>query len=187
MSRCVAYCEGFDSLDLSVTETLFPGADYIAYPDYENTFRAVLDWQADFAVMPFEKSLGGEVGAVMDLIFDGSLFINRVVSADNDTETVRYAILSRQQSIAADVCDSIILMFTLKNEPGTLARAIGTIADHGFNLRTLRSRPMHDIPWHNYFYTELDGDDRTVTGRQMLADLRIVCETIKVAGRFHSE
>ena len=187
MSQCVAYCGGMDPKDFSVTTKLFPEAKRDAYQNYDKTYAAVVDWKADCAVMPFEKSRTGEVGHVLDLMFAGDLFINRVVKSDNDSETVRYAVLSRQEDKEAAPSDYFLLMFTVKDETGSLAKAINAISDHGFNMRIMRSRPMQDLPWHYYFYAEAAGDDRTEIGQKMLEAMNSACESVKVLGRYTEE
>ena len=85
--------------------------------------------------------------------------------------------------------EHFVLVFTVKNEAGALARAIDIIGRCGFNMRTLRSRPMKELLWQYYFYVEIDGSTENETGREMIAELNKVCDKLKVAGKFapHSE
>ena len=80
-------------------------------------------------------------------------------------------------------------MFSVKNEAGTLARAIGIIGKYGYNMTALRSRPLRDHSWQYYFYIELDGTIDTEDGKKMMEELRAVCDKLKVAGTFapHTE
>ncbi|MCR4561971.1 MAG: chorismate mutase [Bacilli bacterium] len=55
-----------------------PGAKMIARPSFEKAYQAVLDGEADLAILPIENSYAGDVGAVMDLVFSGPLYINRI-------------------------------------------------------------------------------------------------------------
>ena len=75
-------------------------------------------------------------------------------------------------------------MFTVKDEAGGLAKAVNVISAHNFNMRVLRSRPMKNLPWHYYFYAEVEGDDRSAEGRGMISALRGVCPSLKVAGHY---
>ena len=70
---------------------------------------------------------------------------------------------------------------------GALAGAVRVIGRHGFNMRVLRSRPMKNLPWQYYFYAEIEGDDRSGEGRQMLRELEQHCNILKTAGRFGPE
>ena len=46
--------------------------------DFDMAYKAAADGECDFAVLPLENSYAGEVGAVTDMIFSGSLFINGI-------------------------------------------------------------------------------------------------------------
>ena len=63
---------------------MFPEAQLIAYPDFAAAHRAVEQGEADSAVLPLENSYAGEVGAVMDLLFSGELYINQVMDLEID-------------------------------------------------------------------------------------------------------
>lgn len=57
----------------------FPGAVLEASPDFTSAYRAVEEGRCDCAVLPIENSYAGDVGDVMDLIFSGSLYVNRII------------------------------------------------------------------------------------------------------------
>jgi len=77
-----------------------------------------------------------------------------------------------------------ILMFTVRNEAGALARAVEIIGRYGFNMKTLRSRPMKTLLWQYYFYVEAEGDIDSEEGRQMLRVLEMYCDRLKVLGTY---
>jgi chorismate mutase/prephenate dehydratase len=58
---------------------MFPEAELVAFPDFTEAYRAVEQGDYDCAVLPLENSYAGEVGAVMDLMFSGDLYVNQVV------------------------------------------------------------------------------------------------------------
>lgn len=100
--------------------------------------------------------------------------------------TTRFAVFSKAENKMTEKKkgSAFILLFTVKDEVGGLAKAVSVISAFEFNMRVLRSRPMKGLLWHYYFYAELEGDDRSDRGRQMLRTLKGVCNTIKVAGRY---
>lgn len=104
-------------------------------------------------------------------------------SKDN---TTRFAVFSRVENIDPIKRDTaaFLLLFTVKDEVGALAKAINIISAYNYNMRVLRSRPMKDLPWHYFFYAETEGDDATENGRKMISALRGVCPTVKVVGRY---
>lgn len=102
------------------------------------------------------------------------------------TNTTRFAVFSRVENPQGTKREggAFLLLFTVKDEVGGLAKAINLVSAYDFNMRVLRSRPMKDLPWHYYFYAEVEGDDRSENGRRMLGALRGACPMVKVAGRY---
>ena len=102
--------------------------------------------------------------------------------------TTRFAVLSKVRA-ACPTLTSSVLMFTVKNEAGSLANAISIIGKHGYNMTALRSRPMKKHSWQYYFYIEIDGTTDTENGTDMLRELGRVCDRLKVVGTFapHTE
>ena len=102
------------------------------------------------------------------------------------TNTTRFAVLSRSENrnISKEHGAHFILMFTVRNEAGALARALNIIGAHGFNMRTLRSRPMQELLWQYYFYVEAEGNIRGYEGKCMLEELTVCCDKIKCVGSF---
>ena len=105
---------------------------------------------------------------------------------EDRSNTTRFAVLSRveNQHAAPKDNNAFILMFTVKDEAGGLAKAINVIGSYGFNMRVLRSRPMKGLAWHYYFYVEAEGDDQSEAGQRMITALQGVCPLVKVVGRY---
>ena len=57
---------------------LFPNAEKVSCMNFAEAYQKVCAGKCDFAVLPIENSYAGEVGQVLDLIFDGELFVNGV-------------------------------------------------------------------------------------------------------------
>ena len=76
--RTVAFCGVEGAYAHLAARRLFPEARCRGYGDFEAAYRAVENGECDCAVLPLENSYAGEVGTVMDLMFTGSLYINRV-------------------------------------------------------------------------------------------------------------
>lgn len=83
--------------------------------------------------------------------------------------------------------EAFTMILIVKNEAGAVARAITTIGDFGFNMRTLRSRPQKTLLWNYYFYIEGEGDLSTVKGVKMLEMLKENCEMVKVLGNYPAD
>ena len=105
----------------------------------------------------------------------------------SDSNTTRFAVFSRIQKSANRDDNRFIMMFTVKNEPGSLGRAVSAIGENGFNLRVLKSRPTKELSWDYYFYAEGEGRINSYEGRRMLSALEAVCMNVKVIGSFAEE
>ncbi len=100
--------------------------------------------------------------------------------------TTRFAVFSRSlhEHKINEMGVHTILLFTVRNEAGALARAIDIIGKHGFNMRTLRSRPMKELLWQYYFYVEAEGNIYTDEGTAMLNELKQYCDKLKPVGTY---
>ena len=105
---------------------------------------------------------------------------------ENKTNSTRFAIFSRvaNKHVSKDSGVHSILLFTVRNEAGALATAIDIIGKHGFNMRTLRSRPMKELLWQYYFYVELEGNIQTESGSSLMEALGEYCDRLKFAGAY---
>ena len=108
---------------------------------------------------------------------------------EDRANTTHFAVFSKTESFPAGKRENnaFILLFTVKDEVGGLAKAINVISAYDYNMRVLRSRPMKDLPWHYYFYAEVEGDDQSERGKRMLSALNGACTQVKIAGRYPSE
>ena len=104
------------------------------------------------------------------------------------TNTTRFAAFSRTKKDAAKgrkSNENFILVFTVKNEAGALAKTLDIIGAHGYNMRNLRSRPMKELMWSYYFYIEAEGNINSEDGRDMLTELGATCDRLKLAGTYY--
>lgn len=105
------------------------------------------------------------------------------------TNTTRFAVFSRAQHLPeqrSKLGENFILVFTVKNEAGALAKALDIIGAYNFNMRNLRSRPMKELLWNYYFYVEVEGNVNTEDGRDMLTALSATCAKLKLVGTYRS-
>lgn len=248
---------------------MFAEAVKVPYKSFTEAYRAVEDGECELAVLPIENSTNGEVGEVSDLLFSGSLFVNRVydlpithdllgvkgataedircvlshpqalgqcrdyirekgldttevantataakevaklasvsvgaiaseeaakefglVTLDKNlcasrSNTTRFAVLSRTENktdATSAVCS--MLHFTVRHEAGALAGAIDIIGKCGFNMLSLRSRPIKNSLWQYYFVVELEGNLSSREGEVMLNMLRGYCDKVKPVGTY---
>lgn len=105
----------------------------------------------------------------------------------NAQNTTRFAVFSRVMTQDLKANGIFLMMFTVKNLPGSLAQAISSFGDAGYNLRSLRSRPIKDVPWKYYFYVEGEGSISSEKGRKLIETLKKDCEEVKELGHYINE
>ncbi len=108
---------------------------------------------------------------------------------DSGINSTRFAVFSRSLNTHDNNIkyenESFILVFTVKNEAGALASTLNIIGAHGYNMRSLKSRPMKDLQWNYYFYIEAEGNIHTQNGKDMLQELSALCAGLKLVGTYH--
>ena len=232
---------------------LFPHAEAVSYPTWDEVFDAVERGDAARGVVPFENSHAGDVSAVLDLcynhpalwvvdVYDLPISQNLLVLPGTKLDQIR-SVYSHQQAIAqsetflrqfglpatamantamaakfvAESGDSskaaiasvetaalyglevlvpsintdgdnttrfivlsrekptggnrFSLLFTVDNKPGKLGEVIQIIGASGFNMESIKSRPMPHVPFEYYFYVELVGDPTADETAALLREL----------------
>lgn len=100
-------------------------------------------------------------------------------SAEN---TTRFAVIARQAPASGE---RFSLLFTVSHSAGQLAGAMQIIARYGFNMESIRSRSVKNVPWQYYFYVEIVGDASSPQAQAMLEELRQTCEQLKLLGVYN--
>lgn len=77
--------------------------------------------------------------------------------------------------------ERIVLLFSVSDRSGALLDALRILANYGFNMKSLHSRPRKDLPWQYYFYVEAEGEGDESA---LLRDLESCCIDAKIAGRY---
>jgi len=160
--------------------------EYIVSRDFETEDANNTAVAAKAVAESDDKSLGAIASAETAKIY-GLKVLEANINKSGEN-TTRFAVLSKVRATSPSLSNSV-LMFTVKNEAGSLANAIGIIGKYGYNMTALRSRPLKKHSWQYYFYIEIDGSTETNEGRMMLSELSRVCDKLKVVGTFapHSE
>jgi prephenate dehydratase len=74
------------------------------------------------------------------------------------------------------------LVFSVRNEPGSLHRALAVIAAAGLNMSKIESRPSRNAAWEYVFWVDLDADVRGAATRMALAELEGVTTMLRILG-----
>ena len=76
------------------------------------------------------------------------------------------------------------LVFTTRNIPGALFRALSAIALRDLNLTKIESRPLRGKPWEYLFYVDLIGRVEDERVQNALGHLRELADLLRVLGSY---
>ncbi len=150
--------------------------------EYTNTALA-----AKFVAQNQNKTIAAIASAEAADIF-GLEVLDRNIN-ESRSNTTRFAAFTRSRNTRSSsvMGAHFILVFTVKNEAGSLAKAMDVIGKCGFNMRTLRSRPMKELLWQYYFYVEAEGNIDSDRGAEMMERLSEFCDRLKLVGTYIKE
>ena len=132
-----------------------------------------------------DPSVGAIASAEAAALYGLEVLERRVNTSS--TNSTRFATFSRSRNMPAGnghMDEHFILVFTVLNEAGALAKTLNIIGSHGFNMCNLHSRPMKELMWNYYFFVELEGNVNTPDGEDLLLQLGTVCEKLKLLGTY---
>ena len=149
---------------------------------FENTALA-----AKYVLEQNDPTIGAIASAESAKIF-GLNILERHIN-DSNLNATRFAVLSKAENrvLAKESGTHFVLMFTVRNEAGSLVKALEIIAQHDFNMLALRSRPMKELLWQYYFFVECEGNVHSESGKEMITELKDYCDKLKIAGSFKED
>lgn len=99
---------------------------------------------------------------------------------DDKRNFTRFFLIQKRKKIAPNA-DKTSLVFSLKNVPGALFKALSVFALRDLDLSKIESRPVRGKPWEYIFFVDvLRGDDEAM--RLALRHLEEVAGFVKVLG-----
>ncbi len=116
----------------------------------------------------------------------GLKLIDRKINKDSKN-TTRFAVFSRIPRGQSIGDENFIVLFTVRDEAGSLSKAISVFGECGYNLKALKSRPSKDVIWNYYFFLEGEGKLSNDDEKNMLEKLSQVCTNVRLAGRYGKE
>ncbi len=169
---------------LSHPQALGQCRDYLKEKGFEQLEYTNTALAAKYVSENGDKSIAAIASAEAAEIF-GLKVLERNINASR-SNTTRFAVFSKSENKHAskEMGVHTVLLFTVRNEAGALAKAIDVIGKHGFNMRTIRSRPMKELLWQYYFYVEAEGNIHTDDGKAMMKELHNYCDKLKSIGTY---
>lgn len=115
----------------------------------------------------------------------GGRILRRSIEDDRRNFT-RFFLLSRssQRAAASGQAEKTSIVFTVRNQPGSLFRAMSVFALRDISLTKIESRPLRGKPWEYLFYVDFLGDAASEAPANALRHLREFCDSLKVLGSY---
>ncbi len=140
----------------------------VALAQCRNFFRKHPKLQSE----PFYDTAGAVKHILQNKVADAAGIASKLAAAqyggnvlkaaieDNKEDYTRFFLVRRLKSKTKRLPSSAgankaSIAFALKNEPGTLFRALSIFAAHGINMTKIESRPVPGKPWEYIFYVDL--------------------------------
>ena len=78
------------------------------------------------------------------------------------------------------------IVFSARDEPGSLFQVLQVLADNNLNMKKLESRPIPGSPWEYMFYVDLDVPAERASFDRAMEQVQAAAASYRLLGLYHS-
>ena len=98
----------------------------------------------------------------------------------------RFVVLARDDHAAVADPTRASIVFSARDEPGSLFQVLQVLADRSLNMKKLESRPIPGRPWEYMFYVDLDLPPKRGQFEQAMEQVRAAAASYRLLGLYRS-
>lgn len=103
--------------------------------------------------------------------------------ADLAQNVTRFLVIGKKQADPTGN-DKTSILLAIRDEPGILYKVLQPFSHAGINMTKIESRPSRRRPWEYVFFIDVDGHQKDEPIARALAQVRTLCESMKVLGSY---
>jgi prephenate dehydratase len=153
------------------------GIALVAEKDTAGSARLIKEWKN-----PIEGAIASKRAAE---VYDLEILKDNL--EDNPHNYTRFLALTKKPLIVIDPEDDVYktsVVFSLKNTPGALFKALSVFALRDIDLTKIESRPIQGQPWEYMFYVDFLGHQQALNGSRALDHLGELATFFRVLGSY---
>ena len=171
-------CEITDIKEVfSHEQALMQSKEYLNKYDFKLNSYANTALAAKFVSESGDKSYAAVASKETALIYNLDIIEENINTSKQNT--TRFVVLYKEKSTKGNRFSAT---FVTKHRAGDLASVISTIANKGYNLESIKSRSIPNVPFEYYFYIEVVGSLEDEKTKELISEVLKECSEFKIIG-----
>lgn len=102
---------------------------------------------------------------------------------DNPENATRFLVIGKHSG-GKSGDDKTSVLFSVRDEPGALAKVLKKFVKYGLNLSNIHSRPSQTKAWEYLFFVDIEGHIEDDAVKSVIDELEEVCVSVKFLGAY---